>query len=47
MKEMVTYKGCYFRDNNVDNDGNDDYDYGDDRDERKRCLYLALLANIG
>ena len=45
MKEMLTFKGCYVCDNNVDNDDNDDDDDDDDNDddcdERKRRLYLT------
>ena len=42
MKDMLTFKGSYFCDNNVDNDDNDDDDdVDDDCDERKRCLYVA------
>jgi regulator of RNase E activity RraB len=37
---MLTFKGCYFRDNKADNDDDDD-DVDDDCDERKRRLYLA------
>jgi hypothetical protein len=29
---MITYKGCYFRDNNADNDDNDNYNDDDDCD---------------
>jgi regulator of RNase E activity RraB len=39
MKEMLTFKGCYFGDNNYDNDDGDDVD--DDCDERKRRLNVA------
>ena len=44
MKEMLTFKGCYSRDNNADNDDND---VDDDCHEGKRRLYLAYPANIG
>jgi hypothetical protein len=47
MKEVLTFKGCYFCDDNADNhdndndDDDDDDDVDDDCDERKRRLYLA------
>jgi len=42
MKEMLTFKGCYSRDNNANND--DDDDVHNDRDERKKRLYFGVTS---
>jgi len=44
MKEILTFKGYYSRDNNADNDDNDDDDDVNDRDEMKRRLYFGVTS---